>query len=141
MAENKNAAKRATGNPMIPNLEADQTAACCNSGAKSKHAWEMFRVAVLSTGGRQSCNSCGQHPPQRGHPIFEFPPVTEETVLKHLLRLSPYKSIGCAVFTNRVLKQTAPFVARSVTYLFNLSLNTAWCITPRLEVSRGKTNI
>ena len=73
----KNPAKLSTRNPMIPNLEADQTAACCKSRAKSKHAREMFRVAVLSTGGRQLCNSCGQYPPQRGHPIFEFPPVTE----------------------------------------------------------------
>ena len=45
-------------------------------------------------------------------------------ILKRLLTLSPLKSTGCRLLTNRVLKECVPFIANSLTYLYNLSMNT-----------------
>ena len=63
----------------------------------------------------------------REHPSFEFPPAHELTVLQYL-KLSPVKYSGCKIITNRVLQETAVFIAASLSYLYNLSLNT--CVFP-----------
>ena len=55
---------------------------------------------------------------------FTFPVLREEEVMNCLKRLSPRKSPGLDGITNRVLKETAPFLAPSLTFLFNLSLRT-----------------
>ena len=57
--------------------------------------------------------------------MFEFPPISEHAVLKQLLKLSPFKSSGCRILTNRVLREIAPFIAGSLAYLYNLSINSA----------------
>ena len=57
-------------------------------------------------------------------PTFEFRSISESTVLKHLLKLPITKSSACRIITNRVLRETAVFIAASLSYLFNLSLNT-----------------
>ena len=56
-------------------------------------------------------------------------PILEELVLRKLLCLKVNKSTGDSVLCNQFLKRCAPFLASSITYLFNLSLST--CSFPR----------
>ena len=45
------------------------------------------------------------------HPVFTFPPVPEELVLRKL-RLRVHKSTGDSLLCNQLLKRSAPFQAR-----------------------------
>ena len=64
------------------------------------------------------------YPLLESHPVFTFPPIPEELVLRKLLRLRVHKSTGDSLLCNQFLKRCAPFLASSITYLFNLSLTT-----------------
>ena len=78
--------------------------------------------------------------------MFDFPLITEHTVMRCLRRLPPSKSSGCSVLSHRVLRETAPAVCTSLTYLYNLSIKTGtfpndWktaVVTPIFK-NRGKT--
>ena len=56
------------------------------------------------------------------HATFDFPPISEQTVLKCLLRLSPSKSTADVSYSNRILRECAPIITPSLAYLFNLSV-------------------
>ena len=58
------------------------------------------------------------------HPTFEFPCISEQTGLKLLLTLPICKSTSCRYITNRVLRETAPVITQSLTWLYNLSIKT-----------------
>ena len=64
------------------------------------------------------------YPLPEEHPTFDFPPISELTVFRYLRRLSPLKSSGCTVLSHRVLRESAPSIYSSLTYLYNLSLQT-----------------
>ena len=64
------------------------------------------------------------YPLPSGHPEFSFPAFREEDVLCHLQRLPPHKATDNPWVSNCVLHETALFIAPSLTYIFNLSLNT-----------------
>ena len=64
------------------------------------------------------------YPLPEEHPMFDFPLITEHTVMRCLRRLPPSKSSGCSVLSHRVLRETAPAVCASLTYLYNLSIKT-----------------
>ena len=86
------------------------------------------------------------YPLPEEHPMFDFPLITEHTVMRCLRRLPPSKSSGCSVLSHRVLRETAPAVCASLTYLYNLSIKTGtfpndWktaVVTPIFK-NRGKT--
>lgn len=63
-------------------------------------------------------------PLKQGHPEFHFTPVTEELVLRKLQCLSTNKSTSDRFITNRLMRECAPFIHSSLTYLFNLSIST-----------------
>ena len=65
------------------------------------------------------------YPLQDEHPSFVFPPIHSHEVLKELQHLSPHKASGCTAISNRVLRETAPVIASSLTHIYNLSLTTA----------------
>ena len=65
------------------------------------------------------------YPLQDEHPSFIFPPIHSHEVLKELQHLSPHKASGCTAISNRVLRETAPVIASSLTHIYNLSLTTA----------------
>ena len=46
-------------------------------------------------------------------------------MLNSLSKLSPSKSSGCPLLTNRVLREVAPSISQSLTYIFNLSLQSS----------------
>lgn len=74
------------------------------------------------------------YPLPKVHPAFQFPPVSEESVLRGLLSLSSGKACGLDQLSNNILREIAPFIAQSLTALYNLSLRTcsfphAWKIT------------
>ena len=56
--------------------------------------------------------------------MFTSPPIPEKLVLRKLLRLRVHKSTGDSLLCNQFLKRCAPFLASSITYLFNFSLST-----------------
>ena len=58
-----------------------------------------------------------------GHPVFTFPSIPEELVLRKLLRLLVHKWSGDSLLCNQFLKRCAPFLASSFTHLFNLSMS------------------
>ena len=64
------------------------------------------------------------YPLSEGFPEFELQPISELTVFRRLKRLSPTKSSGCPLLSNRVLRETAPIITQSLTYIYNLSLQT-----------------
>ena len=78
--------------------------------------------------------------------MFDFPLITEHTVMRCLRRLPPSKSSGCSVLSHRVLREAAPAICASPTYLYNLSIKTGtfpndWktaVVTPIFK-NRGKT--
>ena len=86
------------------------------------------------------------YPLPEEHPMFDFPLITEHTVMRCLRRLPPSKSSGCSVLSHRVLREIAPAVCASLTYLYNLSIKTGtfpndWktaVVTPIFK-NRGKT--
>ena len=61
-------------------------------------------------------------PLRNNHATFDFSPVSEERVL--CLRLPANKSTAAVFIKNRTLRERAPFVIASPTYLFNSSLST-----------------
>ena len=63
-------------------------------------------------------------PLKQGHPEFHFTPVTEELVLRKLQCLSTNKSTSYRFIRNRLMRECAPFIHSSLTYLFNLSIST-----------------
>lgn len=62
------------------------------------------------------------YPLLENHPIFRLRPISEGEVLKILQHLPVNKSSGGHEISNRVLRETALFIARSLTYLFNFSV-------------------
>ena len=78
--------------------------------------------------------------------MFDFPLITEHTVMRCLRRLPPSKSSGSSVLSHRVLRETAPAICASLTYLYNLSIKAGtfpndWktaVVTPIFK-NRGKT--
>ena len=54
------------------------------------------------------------------HPAFQFGPVSEQTVLRHLLQLSPSKSTADNFCSNLILRECASLISSSLAYLFNL---------------------
>ena len=65
------------------------------------------------------------YPLPDGAATFTFPPTTESVVLRKLLPLRPSKATADSFFCNRFLQKCSPFLARSITFLFNLSLSTS----------------
>ena len=64
------------------------------------------------------------YPLPEAHATFVFPHIKVKTVIHHLQRLPLYKRSGCEILTHRVLRETASLLGPSITYLYNLSINT-----------------
>ena len=56
--------------------------------------------------------------------VYDFPSISELTVLRTLQHLPGNKSTAHPLLTNLVLKECAPFLTPSVSYIFNLSVTT-----------------
>ena len=63
-------------------------------------------------------------PLPENHPTFDFPPISELTVLRTLQHLPVNKSTADPLLTNLVLRECAPVITPSVSNLFNLSVST-----------------
>ena len=91
------------------------------------------KVKVLVDFFAKKCTEDGEHatlpsapyPLPEDYPHFDFPPISSHTVLRHLQRFSIYKSTSDRIINNRFLRECAPFLSNSISYSFNLSLNTA----------------
>lgn len=78
------------------------------------------------TDANPQADTCGApFPLSPSHPRFEFPPITEQLTLRRLQRLPIHKATADKLITNRMLRECAPFICSSLTYLFNLSLSTS----------------
>ena len=129
----------------VPSLE--ENGIIANKPAEKSDMLANFFARQCSTPTPDSNDAVGcPYPLPKNHPVFEFPPISEHAVLKQLLKLSPFKSSGCRILTNRVLREIAPFIASSLAYLYNLSINSAvfpdeWktaIVTPVFK-NRGKS--
>ncbi len=87
------------------------------------------------------------YPLQAKKQTFDFPPITEVMVLRRLQRLAANKATADILVTNRLLRECAPLLARSLAYLFNLSVSTstfpiAWkqAVVIPIYKQRGSTN-
>ena len=58
------------------------------------------------------------------HPTFDFTKISEITVLKYLKYLPIRKSTADKLLSNLLLRERAPCIAASLSYLFNLSFST-----------------
>ena len=67
---------------------------------------------------------CAPLPLPENHPTFDFPPISELTVLRTLQHLPVNKSTADPLLTNLVLRECAPVITPSVSYLINLSVST-----------------
>ena len=65
------------------------------------------------------------YPTRSADGTYDLHPVTDREVLNSLSKLSPSKSSGCPLLTNRVLREVAPSISQSLTYIFNLSLQSS----------------
>ena len=63
-------------------------------------------------------------PLPQNHPTIDFPLILELTVLRTLQYLPVNKSTADPLLTNLVLRECAPVITPSVSYLFNLSVST-----------------
>lgn len=64
------------------------------------------------------------YPLPESHPVFEFHPVTEKLIFRKLTSLPVFKITADPFLTNRILRECAPSICSSLTFLFNLSLST-----------------
>ncbi len=119
----KGLSKISTPGLLIPDLEQDDELATTPE-EKADLLAQFFSTQCSDPDVVSPYEAGAPYPLPADHPTFEFPPISEQAVLKRLQNLSVYKSSGCRTISNRVLKETAPFVANSLTYLYNLSLNT-----------------
>ena len=115
-----------SSNPPVPDLEDNDTIA----SSVHEKAELLARFFALQCSGPDGSSDSAPGAPyplpsSDSKPNFELSPISEETVLKHLLNLSPAKSTGCSLLTNRVLRETAPFISCSLTYIYNLSLRSS----------------
>ena len=64
------------------------------------------------------------------HPTFDFPPISELTVLRILQHLPVNKPTADPLLTNLVLRECAPVITctPSVSYLFNLSVSQGYSL-------------
>ena len=68
---------------------------------------------------------CGAPFPLTGsHPKFDFQPVPQKVTLFKLKHLPVSKATADPLLSNRTLRECAPCISSSITYLFNLSLST-----------------
>ena len=74
----------------------------------------------VTTADRSTISTTGKK-----HATFSFPNIPEHTILRRLERLTVHKSSNNKLITNRLLRETAPFIAASLTHIFNLSLSTS----------------
>ena len=124
MVEKSLTLKRLTSsNPPVPDLE-DYDTIAASVHEKAELLARLF--AVQCSGPNASSDSApgAPYPLQSSdsQPNVELSPISEETVLKHLLNRSPAKSTGFSLLTNRVLREAAPCISCSLTYIYNLSL-------------------
>ena len=103
----------------VPSLE--ENGIIANKPAEKSDMLANFFARQCSTPTPDSNDAVGcPYPLPKNNPVFEFPPISEHAVLKQLLKLSPFKSSGCRILTNRVLREIAPFIASSLACLYNL---------------------
>ena len=57
------------------------------------------------------------YPTRSADGTYDLHPVTDREVLNSLSKLSPSKSSGCPLLTNRVLREVAPSISQSLTYI------------------------
>ena len=65
------------------------------------------------------------YPKRSADGTYDLHPVTDREVLNSLSKLSLSKSSGCPLQTNRVLREVAPSISQSLTYIFNISLQSS----------------
>ena len=83
----------------------------------------------FSTIGSKLCNALSRRESQRPSSppnwTFHFNPVEIESVTKQLKQLKTNKAAGLDNMPGRLLKVSAPIIAPSLTYIYNLSLSTS----------------
>ena len=128
-------AKRITKLAPVKNVMPDLTGSTCknNNNTDNIATTDSEKADLLArffasqcSGGETVQNNCSApYPLPEDYPSFSFPSISEEVVLRRLQHLPVFKATGDKMITNRVLRETAPFIAPSLTFIFNLSLRTS----------------
>ena len=106
----KELTKIATPKEPIPELHINNVKASSDE-AKANLLASFFAAQCSNTNdGTLGC----PFPLPADHPTFDFGLISDETVLTKLLKLPVYKSTGCVVITNRLLRNTTQHVAPSI---------------------------
>ena len=58
---------------------------------------------------------------KKNQPVFDFQQIKESLVLHLLQTLPTSKASGCTVLTNRLLREIAPVIVPTLTYLYALT--------------------
>ena len=119
----KKLARISTPNEQIPDLLVDGKVADTPLEKANLLAQFFARQCTDNSGSGTRCGA--PYPLRADHPSFDFPPISSDTVLRRLQRLPIHKSTSDTYLTNRFLRECAPFLANSLSFLFNLSLNTS----------------
>ena len=109
--------------PIAKLLIQDGVTANTDTG-KAEHLARFFAGQCSSESLNEDLDIGAPYPSKINKPIFDFQPISESLVLHLLQTLSTSKAYGCTVLTNWVLREFAPFIAPSLTYLYNFSVST-----------------
>ena len=118
----KKLAKISTPRATIPDLHTNETVAT-NDDDKANLLANFFAQQCTATTTNEDLPGAPLPlPPNQA--VYDFPSISELTVLRTLQHLPGNKSTAHPLLTNLVLKECAPFLTPSVSYIFNLSVTT-----------------
>ena len=120
----KDLAKIATHASVIPDME-DVSTTATSPEAKANLFARFFASQCSDPHSSDTLPPGAPYPTRSGDGTYDHHPVTDREVLNSLSKLSPSKSSGCPLLTNRVLREVAPSISQSLTYIFNLSLQSS----------------
>ena len=126
-------AKRITKLAPVKDVMPDLTGSTCKNNHTDNIATTDSEKADLARFFASQCskgetvrNNCSApYPFPEDYSSFSFPSISEEVVVRRLQHLPVFKATGDKMITNRVLGETAPFIAASLTFIFNFSLKTS----------------
>ena len=120
----KDLAKITTHASVIPDMEDGSTTAT-SPEAKANLFARFFASQCSDPHSSDTLPPGAPYPTRSADGTYDLHPVTDREVLNSLSKLSPSKSSGCPLLTNRVLREVAPSISQSLTYIFNLSLHSS----------------
>ena len=118
----KKLAKISTPRATMPEVHANETVATNNADKANLLANFFAQQCTATTTNKDLPGASSSSTPNQD--VYEFPSILELTVHRTLQHLPGNKSTAHPLLTNLVLKECAPFLTPSVSYIFNLSVTT-----------------